>query len=49
MTHAVAMSNVKLDKKSVFDFLQVTGYIERKRYNLIDDLLKAADKLRKRG
>ena len=49
MVHAVARSDVKLLQDCVFEFLQTAGYIERKRYNRIDDLLKEAEELRRRS
>lgn len=48
MTHAVARSNWKLTIDSAYDFLTYAGYIERKRYNKIDILVKQAAELRGR-
>jgi hypothetical protein len=44
----VARSNRDLNKEEVFEYLKEAGYIERKRYSAMDQLLKEARELRER-
>ncbi|XOQ52576.1 MAG: hypothetical protein ACFWT7_04250 [Succiniclasticum sp.] len=48
MVHAAARSNRDLNKEEVFEYLKEAGYIERKRYSAMDQLLKEARELRER-
>ena len=47
MAHSLAQSNVKLNEKEVYDFLIEAGFLLRRRYYDIEDLIETAKKLRK--
>lgn len=47
MAEAVARSDVEIDEKAVYDFLVSTGYMIKRQYNNMKDLLEKANLLRK--
>lgn len=46
MATALANAGVTLDKKSSLEFLAQNGYIERRRLNTIDEVIRKAEKLK---
>lgn len=46
MATALANAGITLDKKSSLEFLAQNGYIERRRLNTIDEVIRKAEKLR---
>ena len=49
MIHAVVRSGIDISREKVFEFLQAAGYMERRRYSEMDDLLARAEELRRRS
>jgi len=47
MATALAKSGLTLDKQSSLDFLARNGYIERRRLDTIDDVIRMAETLKK--
>lgn len=46
MAFALANADIPLDKKSSLDFLAQNGYIERRRLNTIDEVIRKAEKMK---
>lgn len=49
MALSVAKSDVELVEDEVFNYLIATGYLARRQYSDIDDLIERAEAIRERG
>lgn len=46
MATALANAGIILDKKTSLEFLAQNGYIERRRLNTLDEVIRKAEKLK---